>query len=102
MALQVVTLTIALAQYSTTHRNFLPYSVGLLQAMVQQSAQNPERYQFLIPRVIPLKLEQEVSALLSADIVGFSVYTWNEQRSLAVARELKAQKPKFSISATFL
>src|SRR5262245_25997285 len=91
-----MTLTIGLAQYSNTHRLYLPYSVGLLQASLQRAA-DPQRYRFLLPRAKIAPVADEVAALQSADVAGFSIYVWNEQRSLAVARALKAIKSEVLI-----
>lgn len=90
-------ITIGFAQYSTTHRTFLPYSVGLLQASLQQRAQHPERYRFLMQRIYPYPVASEVEALLEADVAAFSLYVWNEQRTLTVARLLKQRKPEVLI-----
>lgn len=92
-----MTIQIALVQYNTTQRHFLPYSVALLQAMVQKHAPDPKRYAFLLPRVFHAPIQQEAAELAPADVVAFSVYVWNEQRSLALARLLKRQKPELLI-----
>ncbi|PKL75015.1 MAG: hypothetical protein CVV27_17555 [Candidatus Melainabacteria bacterium HGW-Melainabacteria-1] len=89
-------VTIGLVQYSTTHRIFLPYSVGLLQASLARAA-DPERFYFLLPRVYVAPLAGEVEALRAADVVAFSIFVWNEQRSLALAQRLKASNPKLLI-----
>lgn len=85
-------ITIALVQYSTGSPVYLPYSVGLLQASLLRAA-HPERYHFLLPRVFPVPLAEEVESLQSADILAISLYVWNERRSLALARRLKAEHP---------
>jgi radical SAM superfamily enzyme YgiQ (UPF0313 family) len=72
---------------------YVPYSIGLLQAYVQEHAPNPERYEFLLPIFKPVLVETAVSHLSSADVVGFSAYIWNIQLSLAIARELKQRYP---------
>ena len=73
---------------------YLPYSVGLLQAYLQRHSARPERYEFALPIVQRLRPAAAVSLLGGADIVGFSTYVWNGNRSLAVARELKASRPE--------
>lgn len=72
---------------------YLPYSVALLQAYLQENAERPERYTFDIPIIHRLTANDAVAALGDADIVGFSMYVWNGNRSLAIARELKAARP---------
>lgn len=76
---------------------YIPYSVGLLQAYAQKHAAAPGRYEYLLPiyRRIPVALA--VSDLLPADVVGFSVYVWNINQSLQIARQLKQQRPEVLI-----
>jgi len=86
-------ITVGLVQYSTGAPVYLPYSVGLLQASLSRAA-DPSRFHFLLPRVFPLPLAQEVAALREVDVLGVSLYVWNEQRSLALARQLKEKHPQ--------
>ena len=72
---------------------YLPYSVGLLQAYLQGHATRPERYVFGLPVIQRVTPEEGVAALGGADIVGFSTYVWNANRSLAIARALKSAHP---------
>ncbi|HEY7693834.1 MAG TPA: radical SAM protein [Gaiellaceae bacterium] len=72
---------------------YLPYSVALLQAYLQEHAARPERYSFGLPIIHRLSPSAGAAALGDADIVGFSMYVWNGNRSLAIARELKAARP---------
>ncbi|MDX6388658.1 MAG: putative methyltransferase [Gaiellaceae bacterium] len=72
---------------------YLPYSVGLLQAYLQAHAHRPDRYRFALPIIEPLAPSIAAEALAGSDIVGFSTYVWNANRSLAIARELKAAQP---------
>lgn len=88
-------LKIALVQLNSGARRFLPYVAGLLQAYVEAAA--PETYLFLPPLAEFESLEHSVSALFSADIVGFSAYVWNIERSLAIAQALKQRKPNVLI-----
>jgi len=69
---------------------YLPYSVALLQAYVQGHAERPERYSFGLPVICPAPAEAAAEELADADIVGFSMYVWNANRQLAIARELRA------------
>jgi radical SAM superfamily enzyme YgiQ (UPF0313 family) len=73
---------------------YLPYSVAMLQAYLQAHAARPERYTFGIPLVHPLPPAQAVEAIADGDVVGFSTYVWNGNRSLAVARALKTARPE--------
>lgn len=87
-----MTLTIGWVQYNSDYAAYLPYAVGLLQAYIQHHA--PDQYRFLIPRVFAAPIAEEVQHLLSADVVGFSCYVWNIERSLALAAELKRLRPE--------
>jgi radical SAM superfamily enzyme YgiQ (UPF0313 family) len=70
-----------------------PYSVGLLQAYVQKYAANPGAYRFLTAIHEPLAVDNAVNRLRGAGIVGFSVYVWNIELSLAIAKRLKDVSP---------
>jgi radical SAM superfamily enzyme YgiQ (UPF0313 family) len=88
-------IRIGLAQFNNSFsgQNYLPYSVGLLQAYAQRHAPMPSRYEFLLPLYKRLAVRDAVASLREADVVGFSVYVWNIQLSLEVARRLKAERP---------
>lgn len=75
------------------HWEALPYAIGLLQAYVQQHASNPDRYRFLLPLYKRLPVEDAVAHLSGANVVGLSVYLWNIQLSLSIAKRLKEQQP---------
>lgn len=74
--------------------DYLPYSVGLLQAYAQKYSPRPERYEFLPPIFRRLRVDTAVEQLLGADIVAFSVYVWNYRISLEIAKRLKARRPE--------
>lgn len=88
-------LTIGWVQYNSDYAAYLPYAVGLLQAFIEHHA--PHAFNFLVPRVFAAPLATEVDTLLSADVVGFSCYVWNIERSLQLAALLKARKPEILI-----
>lgn len=72
---------------------YAPYSVGLLQAYVQKYAQDPSRYEFLLPVYRRIPIAKAVEQLEPADVVGFSAYVWNIRLSLEMARSLKEKRP---------
>jgi len=99
MDLQSPKITVGLSQINNSFSgaNYLPYSVGLLQAYVEKHLPCKERFKFLQPVFKRTSVEDVVNQLLSAEVAGFSLYVWNEQISLEIIRQLKKQNPKVYI-----
>ncbi|MBY0510322.1 MAG: cobalamin-dependent protein [Rhodospirillaceae bacterium] len=91
----IQTTTIGLVQINNSFsgQNYLPYAVGLLQAYIEKNAADPGRFSFLLPVYKREPIAKIVEHLRHADIVGFSIYVWNHEISLEVARRLKAINP---------
>lgn len=68
---------------------YLPYSIGLLQAFVLHNSKNPSRFIFQTTIYKRWLLDKCVEKLKHQDIVLFSVYVWNLQISLKIAKEIK-------------
>ena len=68
---------------------YLPYSIGLLQAYVLHNSKEPNRYDFQTTIYKRWLLNECVAKLRNQDVVLFSTYVWNENISLAIAREIK-------------
>jgi len=79
---------------SFSNQNYLPLSVGMLQAYAQRYLKRPENYQFLLPVFSRIPPAQAVDCLRDADIVFFSTYVWNIRISLEIARRLKLRNPE--------
>lgn len=79
---------------SFSGQTYFPYSVGILQAYAQKNLAHPEQYEFKLPIYEVTPIDKAVNLLMDADIVGFSVYVWNFENSLAIAKELKRRKPE--------
>lgn len=79
---------------SFSNQNYLPYSVGLLQAYAQKYLADKDAFKFLLPiyKRIPVKTAEQT--LSDADIVFFSAYTWNINISLEIAKRIKQKRPK--------
>ena len=99
MNIQNPKITIGLSQINNSFSgaNYLPYSVGLLQAYVEKHLPYNERFEFLKPVFKRTSIDEALSQLLSAEVVGFSLYVWNEQISLEIIRQLKKQNPNIYI-----
>ncbi len=99
MDLQSPKITVGLSQINNSFSgaNYLPYSVGLLQAYVEKHLPCKERFKFLQPVFKRTSVEDVVNQLLSAEVIGFSLYVWNEQISLEIIRQLKKQNSKVYI-----
>ena len=94
---QKITIGLSQINNSFSGANYLPYSVGLLQAYVEKYLPDKERFKFLPPVFKRTSVDEALNQLLSAEVVGFSLYVWNEQISLEIIRQLKKQNPKIYI-----
>jgi radical SAM superfamily enzyme YgiQ (UPF0313 family) len=72
---------------------YLPYSVGILQTYAQRHLPDPQKYEFLLPVFRRDRVADAVEHLKSADIAGFSLYSWNERLTMAIAERLKRLRP---------
>lgn len=79
---------------SFSNQNYLPLSVGVLQAYAQRHLKGLHRYRFLLPVYSRIPVERAVQQLVGADVVFFSSYVWNFRISLEVAKRLKEQQPE--------
>jgi radical SAM superfamily enzyme YgiQ (UPF0313 family) len=88
-------LTVGLCQINAgfSGANYLPYSVGLLEAYARKSIPDIDRFEFMTPIFMRESVDLAVEKLLPADVACFSLYVWNNQLSLAIAKELKRIKP---------
>ena len=82
---------------SFSGQSYLPYSVALLESYVRRHAKDPASFEFMLPIFNRLKVDAAVEHLSEADVVGISLYVWNEKLSLEIARRLKARKPNIVI-----
>src|SRR5207253_668074 len=84
-------LTVGLVQINNSFSGqcYLPYAVSLLQSHLEANLTEPDRLRFLLPIFVRRPVEEIVNQLQDADVVLFSVYVWNLQLSLEVARRLK-------------
>jgi radical SAM superfamily enzyme YgiQ (UPF0313 family) len=76
---------------------YLPYSVGLLHAYARKKLKNYGDYRFLLPIYKRLPPEEIILYLEDANMIFFSVYLWNFNFSLEIARRIKLNNPDCSI-----
>ena len=77
---------------------YLPYSIGTLEAYFLKFSKNPERYNFQTTIYKRLLLNDCLHKLYKDDIILFSVYVWNKNISIEIAKELKKiNKNKFIV-----
>ena len=88
-------VTIGLSQINNSFSgaNYLPYSIGLLQAYIQKYLSDASRFRFLEPIYKRISIKDAVTHLASVQIAGFSLYVWNERISLEIIRNLKKNNP---------
>ena len=77
---------------SFSGQNYLPYSVGTLQAYAQAKLERPEQVSFRLPIYKRILVDDAVAQLAGADAVFFSTYVWNERISLEISEE-KRESP---------
>ncbi len=82
---------------SFANQNYLPYSIGILQAYAQHYLADPQRFKFLLPLYSRIPVQVGVAYLREAQIVFFSTYVWNMRFSLSIAEELKKLNSKVLI-----
>jgi len=83
---------------SFSNQNYLPLSIGMMQAYTMKHLSKLERYRFGLPIYARIAVEAAVERLSESDIVLFSTYVWNFRISLEIARRLKAIRPEVVIA----
>lgn len=78
--------------------SYLPYSVGILESYAKKHLAKEMDLSFLPTRFDRDLALDNLSQLAQADVLGFSVYLWNEQISLTLARKVKALNPEIVIA----
>ena len=78
---------------SFSDQNYLPLSVGMLQAYAETHAKDPRSLRFRLPIYRRIPVVDAVEQLRGVDIAFFSTYVWNFRTSLEIARLLKDENP---------
>jgi radical SAM superfamily enzyme YgiQ (UPF0313 family) len=89
----VITIGFAQINNSFSGQNYLPYSTACLEGYLRDHSKKRQELIFLDHVYKRAPINQIVSAMESADIVGISTYVWNIQISLEVSRRIKERWP---------
>ena len=79
---------------SFSGQNYLPLSLGFLHSYASFHVEEIEKFEFIDSIYKRVKIKDAVNHLKDADIAAFSVYVWNHNLSLEIAKELKKVNPK--------
>lgn len=96
MAQAIPNIQVGLSQInnSFSEQNYFPLAVGMLQAYASEHLTRPKLYNFSLPLYRRMPIEEAVHHLDGSDVVFFSIYVWNYQISLEIARHLKIRSPE--------
>ena len=84
---------------SFSGQNYLPLSLGFLVSYARFHCKNIDEYEFLNPIYKRIKIKEAVELYKDCDIVAFSVYVWNNNISMEIAKALKKVNPDILILA---
>lgn len=74
-------------------QRYLPQSYGMLVSYAQKHLIYADDYEFRLPIFQTMPIEKASEVLSECDMVGFSNSIWNEQNSLAIAKDYKRRNP---------
>lgn len=72
---------------------YLPLSVGMLQSYAKKHLSYADYYEFLLAIYNFAPIPEIVDQLSDADILAISLYVWNFENSMAIAKEFKKRYP---------
>lgn len=78
---------------SFSGQNYFPYSIGIIQAYALQHCKTANEFEFIDPIYKRMSVKTAVEKLKNCDVIGFSLYVWNEKISLKIAKELRNVNP---------
>ena len=78
---------------SFSGQNYLPLSLGFLVSYAEFHCKNYNDFEFLNPIYKRIPIKDAVELYKDADIVAFSVYVWNNNISMRIAKALKEVNP---------
>ena len=78
---------------SFSGQNYLPLSLGFLVSYAEFHCKNYNDFEFLNPIYKRVPIKEVVEQYKDCDIVAFSVYVWNNNISMRIAKALKEVNP---------
>ena len=78
---------------SFSGQNYLPLSLGFLVSYAEMHCKNFNDFEFLNPIYKRVPIKDAVEQYKDCDIVAFSVYVWNNNISMRIAKALKEVNP---------
>ena len=78
---------------SFSGQNYLPLSLGFLVSYAEFHCKNYNDFEFLNPIYKRVPIKEAVEQYKDCDIVAFSVYVWNNNISMRIAKDLKEANP---------
>jgi radical SAM superfamily enzyme YgiQ (UPF0313 family) len=78
---------------SFSGQNYLPLSLGFLASYAEFHCKNYNDFEFLNPIYKRVPVKEAVEQYEDCDIVAFSVYVWNNNISMRIAKDLKEANP---------
>ena len=78
---------------SFSGQNYLPLSLGFLVSYAELHCKNYNDFEFLNPIYKRIPIKEAVELYKDCDIVAFSVYVWNNNISMRIAKALKEVNP---------
>ena len=78
---------------SFSGQNYLPLSLGFLVSYAEFHCKNFDDFEFLNPIYKRTRIKDVVKQYKDCDIVAFSVYVWNNNISMRIAKALKKINP---------
>jgi len=79
---------------SFSEQSYFPTSVGMLQAYAQKHLTYADCFEFLLPIKDFIPASEAVDRISDAHILALSLYVWNFENSMAIAREFKRRYPE--------
>src|SRR3989338_5720911 len=78
---------------SFSEQCYFPLSVGMNQIYAQTYLSYPDYFRFLLSLYTFMPIEEALEKLSDADILAVSLYVWNFENSMAIAKEFKRRYP---------